>query len=330
MLENGDKSYGLECYPEDPSERFPIDLREDGVRARIAREGGLDLELLEEVAATLPHCVPFRYNELTYRDAPFEPDPERRSVLVVGDSFCEGAGVVEEETFARRLERLLARDEPVRVWNGGRRGRDQPEIRRELDRLIPLVQPELTVYAMVLNDFEQDPAYRERQTYLNDLILDRQHMGRPTFRLPRALAWSQLATLFTERWRRARVTSETIRWYQGMTGPENRSGWQRTREDILHMADAVEAADGQFLVAIVPLLVGLEGRDYPFAQLHRDIRQALEELDIEHLDLLDAFVGQQSRELWVHAVDMHPNGRGHQIIAEALEPRVRALLAEDR
>lgn len=315
MLESDDKSAGLECYPEGRSDPATVDLVDPAQRRAEAHRTGLPIDLLTEVARDTPQCVRFAWNEHTRRDGPFAPAEGVTTILVVGDSFTEGAGVSREQTFSARLAALLP--PPIRVLNGGRRGLDQPELADSLERLLPLTQPDVVLYAMTLNDFEQEPAWAERQLFLNDLILDRQHMGRPDWKLPPLVGRSALARLLAERRRSARVTRATVDWYRGMTGPDNEAGWRRTRQDLERMARASDEADARFVVAVLPLLVGLDG-DYPFDALHDELSTACEDAGIEHVDLLPALAGRSAAELHVHAVDMHPNAEAHRLIAEAL------------
>ncbi len=333
MIENPGKTFGLDCYPTDPRGSFPTDLGDPEQLEDAARRGGWDPSILEGIAGDLPHCVPFEYNDLTYRDSRFEPAPAgTSSVLVIGDSFTEGQGVVAEHTFTSRLQAMLAgrRDLPrTRVRNAGRRGRDLPGIMDALEDLLQILKPDVVVYAFMLNDFEQDEPHRSRQEFLNDLVLDRQHTGHPTWKLPRWLSWSALAVLVAERVRTARVSKATRDWYSGMIGPGNVGGWTRTRRDLERMRDLVQQSGGRFIVAVLPLLVGLEGHGsrYPFRGLHEDLDGAMDGMSIARVDLLPAFVGHRTEDLWVHPVDMHPNDEAHLIIAESLLAPVAGALA---
>jgi lysophospholipase L1-like esterase len=327
MLESDGKAAGLECYPPGRTEPADFDLADPAALAEAARTTGLTRDELAAVAARTPDCVLFGFNEHTRRDVAFTAS-ERPTVLVLGDSFAEGEGTAQEGTFAARLPALLepGPEGPVRVLNGARRGNDLPELLDDLDRFAPLVQPDLVLYAMTLNDFEQDPAWAERQAFLNDLILDRQHMGSPDWKLPSPLHLSALAVLIAERGRSRRATRTTVDWYRGMTGPDNPGGWQRTRGDLRAMKQRAEVGGARLLVAVLPLLVGLDG-DYPFASVHADVAAACAELGVEHVDLLPALQGRDPATLWVHPVDLHPNGEAHRIIAEALAPEIAARLA---
>lgn len=347
MLETADKRRGLECYPEVVAGGLDVvDLRDAVIYAQAAEHGFTEAQLDGALESGAPHCVLFSYNSHTRRDAELRVDPEVPSVLVVGDSFTEGAGVPEDEVFPRRLERRLqdslgrsprqpwqlAVIEPraIKVWNVGRRGADQPQLREDLTRFLPLTEPEIVVYAFVLNDFEMSDEHREKQQYLNDLVMDRQRTGTPDWKLPRWLSWSALVRAFTARSRLAEEARGTVDWYLGMTGPENAEGWARTQDDLRAMHDAVESNDERrFLIAILPLLVGDED-SYPLDPVHEDLLRFCEEASLRCVDLRDALGGTDPRFLHVHPVDMHPNGVAHARIAEALEPQVLSLLDELR
>jgi len=345
MLETADKRRGLECYPEVVAGGLDVvDLRDAVIYSQAVEHGFTEAQLDGALANRTPHCVLFSYNAHTRRDAELRVDARVPSVMVIGDSFTEGAGVPEDEAFPRRLERRLqdalgrAPQEPwqlavmepraIQVWNVGRRGADQPQIRDDLTRFLPLVEPDVVVYAFVLNDFEMSAEHRAKQQYLNDLVMDRQRTGTPDWKLPRWLGWSALVRAFTARGRLAEETRRTVDWYLGMTGPENAEGWALTQDDLRAMREAVEASgERRFLVAILPLLVGDEG-GYPFDPVHDALLRFCDDASLRCVDLREALGGTDPRSLHVHPVDMHPNGVAHARIAEALEPHVLALLDE--
>ena len=118
----------LDCYPSNPRGYFDIDLRAPESRARYERLAPLRYESLRQ---RTPFAVESRYNSLRFRDREFGPKRRGvRRVMVVGDSFTEGQGVKEPDTYARVLERRLNAAEPGRfeVMNCGRRGDDFPAL----------------------------------------------------------------------------------------------------------------------------------------------------------------------------------------------------------
>jgi lysophospholipase L1-like esterase len=309
----------LDCYPSNPRGTFDIDLRrpENDARYRRLAPGRFDA-----IARHHPWAVETRYNALRFRDAEVAAKPPGvRRVLVFGDSFAEGQGVKEEETVARVLGRLLEEEAPGRfeVRNAGRRGLDFPELFEAFEAALAY-EPDVVVYALVLNDAVQPPEFRARQSFVNDWILDRERLpdepadeGRP-FR-------SRLFGLLSDRVEAWRVGRATTRWYLDMWGDANRAGWERTQEYLREMQGRLEGRGARLLVAPWPLFVGLD-RGYPFAPVHETIRRFCLGAGIPHHDLLPAFLGQPTEGFWVHPVDHHPNELAHRLAAESLLPDV--------
>jgi lysophospholipase L1-like esterase len=312
----------LDCYPSNPRGYFEIDLREHESRERYFHVAPLRYDAVAERA---PWAVEFRYNAQRFRDAPLGPKPPGvRRVMLLGDSFTEGQGVKEPDTAARVLGRLLEHEAPGRyeVRNCGRRGADFPELLEAFDALLPY-EPDLVVYALVLNDAERSEAFNARQTYVDDWILDRgrqvEDLPVPGPLRPRVLDFVQ------DRFAAWRVGRETTRWYLEMWTEANSDGWARTQHYLREMNRRLRERGAQLLVAPWPLLVGLE-RDYAFGPVHETIARFCLTAGIAHHDLLPSFQGRRSQELWVHPIDRHPNEAAHRLAAESLVPVVRELL----
>jgi lysophospholipase L1-like esterase len=326
-LENPDKTLAVDAYPSDPWGESDLDLRDPAVRAPLEAAGLGDLA---RVARRTPFGVGFRFDAGRCRNPPVGPRvPGVPRVLVLGDSFTEGQGVREAHTFPRRLEQQLrAEGTPVEVVNCGQRGRDFPEIFADFQRHQALA-PDLVLYAMVLNDAVQSPAFRARQTFLNDWILDRRRMLGDDD--PGGLSFwqSRLSLFLADRLETYRVGQATTRWYLDMYGADNREGWDATVAFLRAMDAATRARGGRFLVALLPLLVGIEGR-YPFAAPAAEIRRACEANGVAFHDVLPAVQGRTSASLWVHDVDHHPNAAAHALFARDLAPVVTGALGARR
>ncbi len=211
--------------------------------------------------------------------------------------------------------------------NCGRRGYDFPELHELFTRNLVL-EPDVVVYAMILNDPEQSEAFHARQRYIDDWILDRRRMvfegdGSPPPWEPR------LFSVVADRIEGMRVGTETTRWYREMVEAPNREGWDATIEHITAMDRTMRERGGELLVVLWPLMVGLDG-DYPFTATHATIGRALEERGIAFHDTLPAFLGLDPSTLRVHPSDRHPNERAHAIFARDIEPRIRDAVARTR
>jgi GDSL-like lipase/acylhydrolase family protein len=313
----------LDCYPTNPRGYFDIDLRDSATRERYRWMAPVRLDA---VAQRAPWAVEFRYNTLRFRDAELGPKPPGvRRVMVLGDSFTEGQGVKEPDTYPRRLEALLNASGTGRweVRNCGRRATDFPELYTAFDQILPFA-PDVVLYGMVLNDADRSPEFQARQTYVNDWILDRERIvegpSAPAAPGPFDL---RLGALIEERLEGYRTSRATLRWYRDMYGEPNREGWARTQQYLRQMNERTRAAGGRLLVATWPLLVALDR--YPFVEVHHTIARACLAAGIPQVDLLPALRGRPTESLWVHPVDMHPNEVAHRLAAEALVQPVLSL-----
>ena len=313
----------LDCYPTNPRGYFDVDLRDAAVRQRYE---SLGLPRLETVARRAPFAVEVRLNALRFRDRELVAKPAGvLRVMVLGDSFTEGQGVREADTLPRRLERLLDPEGSGRleVRNCARRATDFPELFRNFEAILPF-EPDVVVHAMVLNDAERAPAFEARQRYLNDWIVDQSRWADPAA-APFGFFESRLLALAGDAARRWRVGRESTRWYREMYGPPNAEGWARTQGYLRAMDARMRQRGGRFVVALWPLLVGLD-RGYPFEDVHKTVDAFLTGAAIPHVDLLPVLRGRRPADLWVYPVDMHPNAEANRLAAEAVAPAVRALL----
>jgi hypothetical protein len=311
----------LDCFPTNPRGYFDIDLRDPAVRTHYKEMG---FHRIDAVWARAPYAVEYRLNSRHFRDAEVGPKrPGVRRVVVLGDSFTEGQGVKEADTYPRRLEALLDAQEPGHweVRNCARRATDFPALFELFDEALR-EDPDILVYGMVLNDAERSTGFEARQSDLNDWITDQaRRVGSPRsfgFLRPRLVA------LVQERVQSYRVSRDSTRWYRDLYGEANREGFELTKNHILDMQRRMRERGGTLMVLLWPLLVGLEG-GYPFEQVHASLDDFLLKSGIPHRDLLPVLRGRRSESLWVYPVDMHPNEIADRLAAETLAPAVRGL-----
>jgi GDSL-like Lipase/Acylhydrolase family len=323
-IANRGRSVLLDCYPSNPRGYFDIDLRDPATLAKYRTVG---LARLDEAAARTPYAVERRYSTQQFRSQEIGPHrPGVVRVAVIGDSFTEGMGVKEEDTYARVLHRLLNTGAEAGHWevfNCGRRGYDFPAI-RDLFETVLALEPDVVIYGMVLNDAVRAEAFQARQAYLNDWILDRGRMFRDDDERRLGPLDFRPFALVRDRVESYRVGRDTTRWYRDMYGEPNREGWERTQAYLREMNGRAQARGGRFLVASWPLLVGLEGR-YPFADVSETIARFCLSAGIARHDLLSALHGHRDDSLWVHPVDHHPNETAHRLAGESLVDPVRRL-----
>ena len=142
----------LDSYPTNPRGYFDIDLRDPAVRERYR---WMAPHRLDAVAQRAPWAVESRYDALRFRDVELGPKrPGVRRVMVLGDSFTEGQGVKEGDTYPRRLEALLnaSGTGEWEVRNCGRRATDFPELFATFEQILPYA-PDLVVYGMLASEW---------------------------------------------------------------------------------------------------------------------------------------------------------------------------------
>jgi len=312
----------LDCYPTNPRGYFDLDLRDEATRERFRWMAPVRLDA---VARRAPWAVEFHYNALRFRDVELGPKPPGvRRVMVLGDSFTEGQGVKEADTYPRRLEALLnaAGTDRWEVRNCGRRATDFPDLYALFEQILPFA-PDVIVYGMVLNDADRSPEFQARQTYVNDWIPDRERVGEGPAAAGMGPLDLRIFAMISDRIESWRTSRATLRWYRDMYAEPNREGWARTQDYLRRMNERTRAAGGRFLVATWPLLVALDR--YPFDEVHRTIARSCLAAGIAHIDLLPVFRGRSAEALWVHPVDRHPNEVAHRMAAETLVQPILAL-----
>jgi lysophospholipase L1-like esterase len=308
----------LDCYPSDPGRSFDVDLADDATRRHYEAVGVHGLERAKE----FPHALEFRYNSLGFRGSELPPRiPGVHRVAVVGDSFTEGQGAREQDTYVSQLQSLLNAREPGswQVLNFGYRALDFPELSGSFEKALE-ADPDLVVFGMVLNDGERSAAFDRQWPMLNDWIMVRRPPENASLFSPRLLSFVR------DRFETYQIARDTTRWYRDMYGPANADGWQRTKDDLRAMQEAARRRGVPMMVALWPLLVDLE-RDYPFADVHDKIGRVCEKSGIPYVDLLPSLRGRKTATLWAHPSDWHPNELAHRLAAETLAPRVHALAA---
>jgi hypothetical protein len=109
--------------------------------------------LFDGVFSPLDETVVWQTNAEGLRhEGPVSPLGERFRVAAYGDSETFGWSIALEETFAQQMERL---DPNVEVLNLGVPGYNVNNIRDHLERTVPRYQPDLAIYLVNKNDFNE-------------------------------------------------------------------------------------------------------------------------------------------------------------------------------
>jgi len=266
---------------------------------------------------------------LTYPNEKFEPGSLK--VLAIGDSFTAGQGVKPQDTWIKQLEKLSSKK--LYGINRGVSGFNIKEIYEMFNVAIQEVDPDLVVYAYVLNDpivkskvplkLDLDTVnqyeYKEAGLY-DDLINFRTTVFENNRNGLMNLLYksSNMARYLIRSFERKEITKRTIAYYQQIHDPaQNAEGLEETFKLIEQIKITSEKKHSKFLVMIFPLFYNTQ-KNYPFQHVHQFIQRELAKRKVESLDLFPEYKGIKDAELWVHPVDQHPNDYAQGIAAKAL------------
>lgn len=239
-------------------------------------------------------------------------------VAFLGDSFCWGNGVKDEDLFTTRLERSLA-ERPLRpelgveVLNFGLGGYNTVNEVALFDHLVLSFQSDVCVIWYFLNDIDTGGA--------GDLFSERflhQCEWLDTYG-----GWSRIADRLVFAVHSRKATKEMIGTYCERHAHDGNDILVLARV-LAHFADQCRGNAIVPVLAVHPVLFRLD-KGYPFRAAHETVLTVAREQGIHAIDLLPDFVGHEARDLWVHPVDMHPNHVAHGIAAEAMDRELRAL-----
>jgi hypothetical protein len=283
-----------------------------------------------ESAQLLSQQLEYEKNSDQLRDRDYaSPKPDGCvRVLFLGDSFTFGLGVPDRaRIFPELLEARLDAHRPdpavqsYEVLNGAIPALLTDAWVQIAERVAPRFEPDLVVAAFFLRDGAQIGFTRN----FFGPIRDRMKQWRESSLLARASAAWRL-------WRGRRLalemTAEYVeafrRAYLGK--PEETEEWARAQRNLLRLRDSFAQRGARFELVVFPVLFEL-GPDYPFRPVCDAVERFAKRNSIPCTSLLPALEREDASDLWVSPFDQHPNARCHRLVADALEPRLRELLA---
>ncbi len=242
-------------------------------------------------------------NSLGYNDR--EPGPKRGPrILILGDSYTEGAGVRRHERYPNLLEGLLREHDPaVEVFAGARCGFDTGDEADLLERTGDAVRPDVVVVGYVPNDAERPYADRAMvPTPLDDLL------GRwiPCY------AHYRMHVL-----NRTRHYAQYLAIWREQHDPRG-PGWARVTQSLDRIAAWCDARRVRKILVAFPVFV--EGGE-ACADILEQVVEAARARGFEAYHVGDETFGRLA-QLALSPADMHPGPAGHQLIAAGLARRL--------
>lgn len=243
-------------------------------------------------------------------DVVLNPPDGGRHVCFLGDSFTFGHGVSDvNDRFSDRVSKQLSasKKSSVDVSNLAWPGTDLLWAEAILKNSFAVDgRIDDAVYVLCLNDIEafHDPTMSKSSSL--------SHFEPPgfLFRDTYFFNWLYFRTQLLFQPQTRSYYSFVEEYYEG-------EPWLRFRSALSRTSAMCTEHDCRFKVAIFPFLHNL-GADYPFREIHHQIKADCEALDIDCLDLDPALSAHSDERLTVNPFDAHPNERAHEIAAEAM------------
>lgn len=259
------------------------------------------------------YYVPENAKTLQDRSYSEEKAPNTFRVAVVGDSFAFAPYMQFDDTFSKRLERMLGLNETshkVEVINYGvPRYSTSHEI--ALTERALKERADLIILQICLNDPEIKPY---RPTGLIGGVVDR--FGGIEYK-EGILSWWKTGAFVAKRIYNSQSQNKYINYFYDLW--EKKKTQENFTNSFKKIRD-ISASANVPLVGVIFPLVGLPiDENYPFAKIHQQIQDYCEEFNVPCLDLMASYKGLPTDRLQVIVrKDFHPNEIGHRIAAEEI------------
>lgn len=239
---------------------------------------------------------------------PLEPKPlGSLRIATLGDSVAFGFGVDESQMFTRVLEQKLnaraERKHDYEVLDFAVTGYSSREEASVLEfKALPLA-PDLVLVAYYLNDPDFGPVNALRMAF------------------HKAEWWEHSSLLRLIAGKRQELDEQRLgggdyyRWLHNESTPE----WKSVPQAFARMREVCAARSLKVVLAIFPTFKNYERwPDYPYGELHAQVRRAAQEQQFVVLDLLDVYRASGESPARIKFDPDHPGAVGHELAARAL------------
>ena len=250
-----------------------------------------------------------------------------RRVLFLGDSFTFGSGVKDDAApFPRGVERKLNNVGPddgrrlrppgvarIEVLNGGIPGSYPAHWLELLTEIVDVYRPHAIVAVFFLRDGTRMSAINHFFGPIRDEIV---------LRNANSLLYRSSYIVRVLRDRRDRQLvgeSYTRALHRGYFGNDTQTAhWTRTQNDLEQIFSVAKERSIPLGLVAFPVLAQLAEESYPFERIGDRVLRFGRSHRVPTYNLLDDFRGHDGPELWISALDQHPNADAHAIAAEGL------------
>jgi lysophospholipase L1-like esterase len=314
-----------------------MDVREKHARhqvvgriSRVSEIPGVRFEMLPNITSTTPGFKgEVRINNLGFRgeDVSVEKPPGTYRIAVLGDSITFGRYLSEKSVYPRLLEESMNSSgrypRPVEVINASFSGRDTWEELALLEHRVMPLRPDLVVLEICLNDHVRfplpekgaavgafgDQAWWQYSSFLH--YLDKRVKGFRQYHIEVLKKLGLYQPTGKEFLQDFYIDQREIL--------DLTSNWEEWSEALLGIRDLARAGGSDVLFVLFPLSHHFKKLPDETAPL---VSALAREHDIPFIDMLGPFLDAEGGG--VYRDRLHPNSRGHRIVAEEIEKQIAA------
>ncbi len=265
------------------------------------------------------------YGMVDYEYSILKPKDTMR-IVVVGDSITEGMGVNFNDTYAKVLEKKLNEDGiKTEVLNFGISRYSTIQEIQVLKRKALLFEPDIIVLGYFLNDpIFEDPFInylKELTNYETDKktfeLIDAPQECWNRLKIKKIIDQSKFLTALTTKERNVNYTS----FYKQIH--EDPCTWKTVDYSFRQLSSISIQKNIPIIITIFPVL---EFNNYPFLEIHKQVRDEAEKYKFVVIDLYDEFFATGKSLRTEPGDNIHPNKQGHKIAAERIYEKVLVLI----
>lgn len=218
---------------------------------------------------------------------------DKKRIIMLGDSMSFGLNIKLEDTYGKIISKNLAYD----VLNFSTSGYNTEQELSILKNKAIFYQPDIIILNFCLNDI-----YPAENNITNHPIKNKTNYFYQYMR-------SKCAVIA----RRFGYRGGFISSVQGKY-TNNNAGWKSCMDSILEMKRIADENKSKFIVVVIPFLSDLT-EHHPLKKEIACVIEFCDKNNIDRIDLLPYFIGENPEELWINPVNGHPNKKANEIMA---------------
>ena len=258
--------------------------------------------------------IEFRTNSSGFRTTDFKNiDIEKDIVIIVlGDSYAFGYGVLYQDIFPNVLENKLRNhynNKHIKVVNLAIPGYNTSQELYTLKEVNAKFKPRLILLAYHLNDiqpYSNESVFEYKNIHHMAFSYLIQHIHVIRFVMPR---FASIIRSFGVKLKTT-ATEEIEEYIQ-----EGKK-WKKTKDILKELFKYCYNIDANVAVVIQPYIVTLNN-NHPCVDAYRVVQNYCQNSNVPVINSFEYFLGLEAFKLWIHPFDGHPNAQGHALIANA-------------